>query len=479
MNLIDLQDKLKNFSEQQLIQEMQMPTGQLPQFLLLSEITRRKQMRDAFAQEQMKDGTTTVAQDMVAAAGMPTEFAGQMAGTMAPQTDMAMNSGAMPQQSAMPAPVQGMAGGGIVALQEGGRIGIPQIVVRDGRRFVVQPDGSLAPETPRSAVPTGEDQLFGEGSPLAPRSQPAPSPISPGVEPGGLFSSLRRTAGQREYADRLMSEGAISQAEYDALTRGTTGASDEVILRVARGEEAPVDFAARAPMAPPTPPDMDVVAPEDTAVADQDPAAVADAEALAAVTAPPDPRGPLGGPSGGGIAAVAQGAGAPSDFEQELMTMLAAREKRAEQDKWLALAQAGMQLMSSSQPTFGGALGEAGASGLGALRESQAGSEADRLGLLSAIEQSRMGREKMDLERQALAARRAAGGGGGAAQDPFAFGMTTDEVRQYEIFENMANSSNPSAQLMGQRGVEELVARVQARSNMGGASAPNITDVRD
>ena len=89
--------------------------------------------------------------------------------------------------------------------------------------------------------------------------------------------------------------------------------------------------------------------------------------------------------------------------------MLAAREKRAEQDKWLALAQVGMQLMSSTQPTFGGALGEAGAAGLGALREGQAGSEADRLGLLSAIEQSRMGREKLDLERQALAARSAAG----------------------------------------------------------------------
>jgi len=28
MNIIDLQDKLKNLSQQQLIQEMQMPTGQ-------------------------------------------------------------------------------------------------------------------------------------------------------------------------------------------------------------------------------------------------------------------------------------------------------------------------------------------------------------------------------------------------------------------------------------------------------------------
>ena len=92
--------------------------------------------------------------------------------------------------------------------------------------------------------------------------------------------------------------------------------------------------------------------------------------------------------------------------------MLAAREKRATQDKWLALAKVGLQLMSSTQPTFGGALGEAGASGLAALREGQAGSEADRLALLGQIEQSRMGREKLDLERQALAARSAASGAG-------------------------------------------------------------------
>lgn len=120
--------------------------------------------------------------------------------------------------------------------------------------------------------------------------------------------------------------------------------------------------------------------------------------------------------------------------------MLAAREKRAEQDKWLALAQVGMQLMSSTQPTFGGALGEAGAAGLGALREGQAGSEADRLGLLSAIEQSRMGREKMDLERQALAARSAAGGRDRAIPAA-ALGALGDQITA--ISERLSDSLNP------------------------------------
>jgi hypothetical protein len=40
LNMIDTQDKLKNFSEAQLIKEMQMPSGSAPQFMVLSEIER-------------------------------------------------------------------------------------------------------------------------------------------------------------------------------------------------------------------------------------------------------------------------------------------------------------------------------------------------------------------------------------------------------------------------------------------------------
>jgi hypothetical protein len=59
--------------------------------------------------------------------------------------------------------------------------------------------------------------------------------------------------------------------------------------------------------------------------------------------------------TGSGVAA-STGGGAP------------AMDDAFEQDKWLALAQAGLALMSSQQPTFGGALGEAGLTGISALR---------------------------------------------------------------------------------------------------------------
>lgn len=419
MNLIDLQDKLKNFSEQQLIQEMQMPTGQTPQFLLLSEITRRKKMREAFEQEQGKEQNSTVAQDVVAAAGMPTSFSSQMAGNMAPQTDMAGNTGAMPQQSSMPP--QRMAGGGIVALQEGGRV-----VVRDGRRFVEQADGRLVPEAGLRAselqVPAVRESIQ-EGGMSFPSYQ-----MLSRQQRGDLGYPVSELGGQLAF-DRF----SVGLGLVDPATRFSpnglpvlpedTGEGYIDPTQVTQGELPPVvQSLISAPSVTPTIGGYEAAYPETAATAET-PAApqveVPDEDTTRPVARPDavaDTGGgsaPSGGGGAGGIAAVAaQGAGSPSNFEQELLNMLGAREKRATQDKWLALAQAGMALMSSKDPTFGGALGEAGAVGLGALREGQSGAEADRLALLGQIEQSRMGREKLDLERQALAARSAARGSG-------------------------------------------------------------------
>ena len=70
MNIVQLQDQLKNFSQDQLVREMQMPSGSAPQFLVLGEIMRRKRMQDDFTAQQAKDDGGTVAQEAVAAAVM-------------------------------------------------------------------------------------------------------------------------------------------------------------------------------------------------------------------------------------------------------------------------------------------------------------------------------------------------------------------------------------------------------------------------
>lgn len=60
-----------------------------------------------------------------------------------------------------------------------------------------------------------------------------------------------------------------------------------------------------------------------------------------------------------------------SGLESEIKKLQDQMEKSREQDKWLAIAQAGLSLMSSKEPTLLGAAGEAGISGLTAFREAQ------------------------------------------------------------------------------------------------------------
>ena len=123
LNMIDTQDKLKNFSEAQLIKEMQMPSGSAPQFMVLSEIERRKRMRsDAQRQEGLMQ--PTVAQEAVSAAGVPQQGIAQVAQAMAPKTDMTQNTGVPSVQASklpgQPNQPQRMADGGIMRLAPGG-----------------------------------------------------------------------------------------------------------------------------------------------------------------------------------------------------------------------------------------------------------------------------------------------------------------------------------------------------------------------
>ncbi len=122
MNILDVQDNLKNFSEKQLINEMQMPSGNAPQFLVLSEITRRKRMRDQLNMQKAAN-EPTVAQEAVASAGVPAQGIMGMSEAMAPKAAMAqggigsvMSQPMKPQMpQSMPMPDQG-----VMAMSSGG-----------------------------------------------------------------------------------------------------------------------------------------------------------------------------------------------------------------------------------------------------------------------------------------------------------------------------------------------------------------------
>ena len=127
MNILELQDNLKDLPDSALMREMQMPSGSAPQFLVLSELKRRKRMRDEF-QRQEASNMPTVAEEVVTAAGMPQQGIMQAARAMAPNTNMAQNTG---MDTAAPVPAtrapQMMADGGVVKMQTGGITEYPSI----------------------------------------------------------------------------------------------------------------------------------------------------------------------------------------------------------------------------------------------------------------------------------------------------------------------------------------------------------------
>ena len=92
LDVLEVQDKLKSFSSYQLVQEMQMPTGRIPQFLVLSELNRRKDMKQDMARRESAD-QPTVKEEVVAASGMPMQETSMLAQQMSPQTSMAENTG--------------------------------------------------------------------------------------------------------------------------------------------------------------------------------------------------------------------------------------------------------------------------------------------------------------------------------------------------------------------------------------------------
>jgi hypothetical protein len=366
MNIVQLQDQLKNFSQDQLVREMQMPSGSAPQFLVLGEILRRQKMQQDFTAQQAKGDRGTVAQEAVAAAGVPQGGIADMARAMAPSTDMTQNTG-----------VQAMyAGGPVKKMAKGDK------VVRGGVVYIEQEDGTYLREDGGDRAPR---LSYEDGTQFDPITG---VPLTGGAIPGEVVSP---SAPIPEVA-KARAAGLESFTVGDVL-------SDYGITFGGDGAKAVPPGAGRIPVRTPTP-----VEPPAPSRADRDqqgaaavptPAEVAEAEKAAEEKAAQDAlladKTPPGGttPSGG-----AGGAGGVSSYEQALMDALANREKAANQDKWLALAQVGLNLMASRQPTLGGAIGEAGLKGVEAARTARDTYDKEKLEILGAIEQSRAARAK-------------------------------------------------------------------------------------
>jgi len=160
MNPAMLAEQAKDMSEMDLAQAAQYKNPGLPPYIAVTELSRRKRLRDSFAAKDAPQ--TTVVQDMVAAAGAPAGGISDIARNMAPKTDMQGNTGAqpMPQERAA-APNEPM------RMAEGGRL--PGRVER----------------RPRGAAGMMWDRKYGEthfpdGEPKSVRQPDMPSDIDAG-----------------------------------------------------------------------------------------------------------------------------------------------------------------------------------------------------------------------------------------------------------------------------------------------------------
>jgi hypothetical protein len=345
MNVIEIQDKLKNFSQDQLIGEMQNPTGNAPQFLVLSEITRRQKMVNDDKIRQAKQNEMTVAQEAVAAAGVPQDGIAGMARAMAPKTDISQNTGVMSQApqappQAPPAPDQG----GIMGMANGG------YVKKMGLGGLVEPRPPAGVGRGGTSARNNWDRLYGQthnpdGTPKGTSMAPMVGPRPPaGVGRGGLRAAQ---AWDQEFGETHNPDGS---------PKG-----------VGNPMKPPKDYQ---PMG---------VMPREVSTMDQDPSQLIK-KMIKTVGPEVEEKDPEKSTvtSGGGVSS--------GGYQQELADILKRREKAAGQDKWLALARTGLELMASKNPSFLGAVGEAGLPGVAEYKSARDSYDNDKISILGKID---------------------------------------------------------------------------------------------
>ena len=136
MNIFEQEDLIKGLPDEALMKEAQQPSGQVPQYLVVSEIQRRQDMRKRFSQQNQEQPQGTVKDQIlsgIAAMGQPDPMMQSAMGMQQPpqqmpqQPPMGMPQQMAPPQQPMPMPPQqqgpmppqGMAAGGVVRMQEG------------------------------------------------------------------------------------------------------------------------------------------------------------------------------------------------------------------------------------------------------------------------------------------------------------------------------------------------------------------------
>jgi len=242
MNIIQIQDRLKGLPDEALVNYVEQPMGEVPIYLALGELQRRKEMRERFRADQMPP--PSVAEQLVAEAkpkpvGIAAMATQQMMpgaqGVGAPQPAPQMDPRQMAASGIAANPVKNIGGpammaeGGIVGYQTGGNIGdidMSDFEYRYGK--LGDALGSIAPDygfVPSNQLPEFarefKDSLYG------PYSQYG-KPYGSGMVAPGAFVPFGKDAFTGDiYGDR--SQKKFSELDFE--TDGLSNREAEEILK--------------------------------------------------------------------------------------------------------------------------------------------------------------------------------------------------------------------------------------------------------
>lgn len=334
MNMLQIQDALKGASDAQLMQEMQSPTGIAPQFLVLSEMKRRKDMRS----QQQAAPQGTVAEELTQASQ--------------PREVLPLNE----REPEYEDDEEEMAAGGLVGLRryaEGG-------IVR-GREGMVVVNGIAYPadEYDRMEVPS-------IGRRRNPRARPTP------VEPDPFYAEAERR--RAEGAPRgLPGQGYIPPEVSTPGGVAPLAEDSRPTLQVA-------PLAEDEPRRAPDPvPGMTPNYGEGVAFRAPPGSAPQAGRPTGGTRAAPAPAPAAGGGGGGGGLPDLQGA-APSQAGSQIPDRLdpilqrirdgrTDGEARRSEAMNMALIEAGLRIAGSNSPRLAGAISEGGVPALQAFSQ--------------------------------------------------------------------------------------------------------------
>jgi len=170
MNIIQIQDRPKGLPNEALVNYVEQPMGEVPIYLALGELQRRKEMRERFQADQMPP--PSVAEQLVAE-NKPQQMG---LGAMAPQGMMPPREGVgalqpQPQMDPRQLAASGIAAnpqsavGGPAMMAKGGIIS--KFTDKTGRSAPIYEDGSMGFVGPLAFVPAGQALLTRLGTGLA------------------------------------------------------------------------------------------------------------------------------------------------------------------------------------------------------------------------------------------------------------------------------------------------------------------------